>query len=177
MPTAVVVAAVGVVEFVAGQQSVADVVVAVVTVAEQQSVAGVVAVATVAEQHSAVAGLVAALVAVILAVVAVAIVVSAVAAAGQPEQAAAVVVVVAVELAAGCQPLSNRQDKILKRKLNKTCHRDRIAHLTVPFHHIKNFNVKLFANAAAANANTGGSTIALPGLRPGELKMTAMTKT
>ena len=31
-------------------------------------------------------------------------------------------------------------------------------------HHIKNF-VKLFANADAANA--GGSTIALPGLRPG----------
>ena len=31
-------------------------------------------------------------------------------------------------------------------------------------HHIKNFNVKLFANAGA-----GGSTIALPGLHPGEL--------
>ena len=121
MPTAVVVAAVGVVEFVAGQQFVADVVVAVVTVAEQQSVAGVVAVATVAEKHSAVAGLVAALVAVILAVVAVATVVSAVAAAGQPEQAA-VVVVVAAELAAGCQPLSNRQDKILKRKLKTDCY-------------------------------------------------------
>ena len=39
-------------------------------------------------------------------------------------------------------------------------------------HHIKNFNVKLFANADAANANAdaGGSIIALPGLRPGELK-------
>ena len=50
-------------------------------------------------------------------------------------------------------------------------------------HHIKNLNVKLlhFANAdAAANADAntdantsadaGGSTIALPGLRPGELK-------
>ena len=39
---------------------------------------------------------------------------------------------------------------------------------------LKNFNVKLFANAdAAANANADarGSTIALPGLRPGELKM------
>ena len=35
----------------------------------------------------------------------------------------------------------------------------------------KNFNVKLFANAADANANAGGSIIALPGLRPGELKM------
>ena len=37
-------------------------------------------------------------------------------------------------------------------------------------HHIKNFNIKLFANAAAA-ANARGSTIALPGLRPGELTM------
>ena len=52
-------------------------------------------------------------------------------------------------------------------------------------HHIKNLNVKLkhFANADAAanayanadanantNANAGGSTIALPGLRPGELR-------
>ena len=38
-------------------------------------------------------------------------------------------------------------------------------------HHTKNLNVKLFANATAANANpnAGGSTIALPGLRPGEL--------
>ena len=38
---------------------------------------------------------------------------------------------------------------------------------------IKNFNVKLFANAYAAtnaNADAGGSTIALPGLCPGELK-------
>ena len=36
-------------------------------------------------------------------------------------------------------------------------------------HHTKNFNVKTltFANA---NADAGGSTIALPGLRPGELK-------
>ena len=33
---------------------------------------------------------------------------------------------------------------------NKTCHRDRIARLTVPAHHIKNFNIKLFANADAA---------------------------
>ena len=43
---------------------------------------------------------------------------------------------------------------------------------------IKNFNVKLFASADAdanadANADVGGSTIALPGLRPGEL-MNAM---
>ena len=42
-------------------------------------------------------------------------------------------------------------------------------------HHIKNVNVKLFANADAhANANAetdaGGSTIALSGLRPDELK-------
>ena len=38
---------------------------------------------------------------------------------------------------------------------------------------MKNFNVKLFANAAAtdANADAEGSTIALPGLRPGELKI------
>ena len=49
---------------------------------------------------------------------------------------------------------------------NKTCHRDRIARLT---HHIKNFNVKLFANSNA-NAGARGSTIALPGLRPGEPK-------
>ena len=35
-------------------------------------------------------------------------------------------------------------------------------------HHIKNFNLKLFADANA-NANAGGSTIALPGLRPGEV--------
>ena len=35
-------------------------------------------------------------------------------------------------------------------------------------HHIKIFNVKLFANAHAA---TDGSSIALPGRRPGELKM------
>ena len=61
-------------------------------------------------------------------------------------------------------------------KDNKTCHRDRIARLTAPCpSHKKNFNVTLFANAdtnanANANANAGGSTIALPGLRPGELK-------
>ena len=39
---------------------------------------------------------------------------------------------------------------------------------------MKDFNVKLFANAEAAaapNANAGGSTIALPGLCPGELKL------
>ena len=71
--------------------------------------------------------------------------------------------------------------------LNKTCHRDRIARLTAPCPSHKNFNVKLFANAdAAANANTdgnadadadaGGSTIALPGLRPGELKMYPILK-
>ena len=41
-------------------------------------------------------------------------------------------------------------------------------------HHIKNFNVKLFADsdtAANANTNAKGSTIALPGLHPGELKL------
>ena len=57
--------------------------------------------------------------------------------------------------------------------INKTCHRDRIARLTVPCPSHKNFNVKLFANAdAAANAdvNAGGSTIALPGLRSDKLK-------
>ena len=46
-------------------------------------------------------------------------------------------------------------------------------------HHIKNFNVKLFANAdaaAAANADAGGSTIALPGLCPGELKMDVLDR-
>ena len=51
---------------------------------------------------------------------------------------------------------------------NKTCHRDRIARLTAPCPSHKNVNVKLFVNA---DANAGGSTIALPGLRPGELKM------
>ena len=60
--------------------------------------------------------------------------------------------------------------------MNKTCHRDRRARLTALAHHIKNFNVKLFANAdtdanADINADAGGSTIALAGLRPGELKM------
>ena len=60
--------------------------------------------------------------------------------------------------------------------MNKTCHRDRIAHLTTPCPSHKKLNVKLFANAdAAANADTdtnaGGSTIALPGLPPGKLKM------
>ena len=70
--------------------------------------------------------------------------------------------------------------------LKQTCHRDRIAHLTAPCpSHKKNFNVRLkhFANADdaananaddATNANTdadaGGSTKALPGLCPGELK-------
>ena len=56
--------------------------------------------------------------------------------------------------------------------INKTCHRDGIAHLTAPCPSHKIVNVKLFANAAAANAdaNTGSSTIALPRLRPGELK-------
>ena len=60
---------------------------------------------------------------------------------------------------------------------NKTCYRDRIARLTAPCPSHKKFNVKLFANADAdadANANADadavGSTIALPGLRPGELK-------
>ena len=61
--------------------------------------------------------------------------------------------------------------KIL-RKPNKTCQRDRIPCLTAPCQsHKKNFNVKLLANADTnADADTGGSTIALPGLRPGELK-------
>ena len=58
---------------------------------------------------------------------------------------------------------------------NKTCYRDRIARLTAPCPSHKKFNVKLFANSDAnANAEAGadavGSTIALPGLRPGELK-------
>ena len=58
-----------------------------------------------------------------------------------------------------------------KDKSNKTCHRDRIARLTAPGPSHKNFNVKLFANADAdAYADAGGSIIALPGLRPGELK-------
>ena len=63
---------------------------------------------------------------------------------------------------------------------NKTCHRDRIARLTAPCPSHKKFNIELFANAAAAananpdadaDASAGGSTIALPGLRPGELKI------
>ena len=49
--------------------------------------------------------------------------------------------------------------------------RDRIAHLTAPSPSHINFNVKLFANVDAdANADAGGSTIALPGLPPGKLK-------
>ena len=63
---------------------------------------------------------------------------------------------------------------------NKTCHRDRIARLTAPCpSHKKNFNIKLFANAAAAanaDANAVGSTIALPGLRPGKLKRLKFAK-
>ena len=56
-------------------------------------------------------------------------------------------------------------------EFNKICHRDRIARLTAPCPSHKNLNVKLkhFANADAA-ADARGSTIALPGLRPGELK-------
>ena len=61
--------------------------------------------------------------------------------------------------------------------MNKTYHRDRIARLTAPCPSHKNFNVKPFANADAAvkadadaNADAGGCTIALPGLRQGELK-------
>ena len=62
--------------------------------------------------------------------------------------------------------------RVVKLRNNKTCHRDRIARLTAPCPSQKNFNVKLFANADAntaanANADTRGSTIALPGLRPG----------
>ena len=60
---------------------------------------------------------------------------------------------------------------------NKTCHRDRIARLTAPCPSHKNLNCKTlhFANADAAaaadaNADAGGSTTALPGLHPGELK-------
>ena len=55
--------------------------------------------------------------------------------------------------------------------MNKTCHRNRRARLTAlcPSHK-KNFKVKPFANADT-DANAGGSTIALAGLRPGELKM------
>ena len=57
-----------------------------------------------------------------------------------------------------------------------TCQRDRTARLTAPCHNIKNFNVKTltFANPdddANAHPDMGGSTIALPGLRQGELKM------
>ena len=62
------------------------------------------------------------------------------------------------------------KNKKNKKKKNKTCHRGRIARRKHLAHHIKNFNVKLFANADAA-ANAGGSTIAHPGLRIGELKM------
>ena len=54
---------------------------------------------------------------------------------------------------------------------NKTCHRVRIARLTAPCPSHKKLNVKLFANANAAAADAGGSTIALPGLRPEELKI------
>ena len=65
------------------------------------------------------------------------------------------------------------------------CHKTKFATITRPVigtgqltwqrlaHHIKNFNVKRFANADATadtDANARGSTIALPGLRPGELK-------
>ena len=55
--------------------------------------------------------------------------------------------------------------------INKTCHRDRIARLTAPCPSHKKHNVRTltFANA---DADAGGSTIALPGLLPGELKST-----
>ena len=51
-------------------------------------------------------------------------------------------------------------------KGKKTGHRDRIARLTAPCPSHK--KLKLFTNA---DANTGDSTIALPGLSPGELKI------
>ena len=54
-----------------------------------------------------------------------------------------------------------------KKEINKTCYRDRIGRLKAPCPSHKNLNVKLFANA---DANAGGSTIALPGLRPDQLK-------
>ena len=58
---------------------------------------------------------------------------------------------------------------------NKTCHRDRIALLTAPCPSHKKLLHKLyFANVdAAAAANAGGSynsSLAFPGLHPGELK-------
>ena len=77
-----------------------------------------------------------------------------------------------------CQYVANIS---ISYMLNKTCHRDRIARLTAPSPSHKNCNVNLFVNADAAantdananadaNSDAGGSTIALPGLRPGELK-------
>ena len=69
---------------------------------------------------------------------------------------------------------------MLTDNLNKTCHRDRIARLTAPCPSHKNFKVKLkhvakvnvdAAANADANADANGSTIALSGPRPEELKI------
>ena len=59
---------------------------------------------------------------------------------------------------------------------NKTCHRDRIACLTAPCPSHKklfrkNFNILLTPTPTLSQCRCRGSTIALPGLRPGELKM------
>ena len=74
----------------------------------------------------------------------------------------------------------------LENNKNQICHSDRIAPLTAPCASHKNFNVKLkhFAKADAAtnpdaatsakantNPNAEGSTTALLGLHPGELKI------
>ena len=54
---------------------------------------------------------------------------------------------------------------------NKICHRDRKARLKAPCSSHKNFNTDAAANAnAIADADAGGSTIALPRLPSGELK-------
>ena len=61
--------------------------------------------------------------------------------------------------------------------VNKTCHRDRIANLTAPCpSHKKTYTLKLkhFTMAAATAARS--STIALPGLRPGQLKTAYIPK-
>ena len=64
--------------------------------------------------------------------------------------------------------------------VKKTCHRDRIARLTAPCPSCKNFNILLTlppmlkpmpTPTPTPNTDTGGSTIALPGLCPGELKI------
>ena len=59
----------------------------------------------------------------------------------------------------------------LHRWANKTCHRDKIARLSVPCPSHKKLKCKALSANADTNTDAGGSAIALPELCSGELKM------